>query len=286
MAEERIENAFAKINLFLEVCGKREDGYHLLDTVMHTVSLCDEVFVRYDANAAGTTLTCDKKYIPTDSSNVAVKCADAFLRYTGRPGGAQIAIKKRIPVAAGLGGGSADGAAVLRALNLLTGARLQAAELASVGEKVGADIPFLVEGGCMRAEGIGEKLTPVAMKRKLRFVVAIGGRGSQTPAAYRALDERGYTMKYDSDGIRRALEGTDVREISRYLYNAFEEAVFEVNKEVRVLKETMLGLGAAGALMSGSGAAVFGIFEDAGQASRVCAALREKGYFAAAVRSV
>lgn len=286
MKRTAIEKAYAKINLFLEVTGKRADGYHTLDTVMQTVSLCDTLALEYDDGGEGVTLSCDKKYVPTDGGNVAVRCADEFMRYTGRRGGVRIALEKHIPVAAGMGGGSADGAAVLRALNRLAGTRLSEKELCAIGAKIGADVPFLVCGGCMRAGGIGEELRKVALKKRMYFALAIGSRGSQTPAAYRALDERAYTGVRSADELCRALEAGDVSAVPRELYNAFESVVCERLPEVGALRERILEEGAAGALMSGSGASVFGVFGDAAGAKAAVDALRKEGYFAASAYSV
>lgn len=279
MRRELKQNAYAKINLYLEVKGRREDGYHEIDTVMQTVGLCDLLTVGYDPDGSGITLTCQKKYIPTDSGNIAYKCAELFLSRTGKGGAVDIHIEKRIPVAAGLGGGSTDGAAVLRALNVLTGARLTVEALCALGAEVGADIPFCLRGGCARARGIGELFSDAPSLVGFVPVIAIGGHGSSTPAAYKALDAEGYCGEGDAEKMLCALEKKDGSVVCE-LYNAFESVILRTNKDARTLKNRFAELGARGALMSGSGASVFGLFGNRNEARVACAKLRELGYFA------
>lgn len=280
MRKEIKVNAPAKVNLFLEVTGKREDGYHELDTVMQLVGLCDEVSVSFDPENEGIALTCQKKYIPTDENNIAYRCARTFLLETGIKGGVNIHIEKRIPVAAGLGGGSADGAAVLKALNILTGVGKSTEELCEIGKKLGADIPFCIRGGCARARGIGEIFSPSPVLRGFTPVIAIGSHGSSTPAAYKALDDIGYRGTKNAEKMIAALESGRRENVVPELYNAFEEVVPESVPEVDELKKLFLEYGAAGSLMSGSGASVFGLFERTSLARAACRNLRAAGYFA------
>ena len=280
MKRETKVAARAKINLYLEVTGRREDGYHELETVMQSVSLCDEVTVGYDPAGAGIAVSSNKRYIPGDMTNVAAKCAARFLEETGKAGGVEIFIEKKIPVAAGLGGGSADGAAVLKALNELTGAGLSEERLCAIGAKVGADIPFCIVGGCALATGIGEKFTPLPTVRGMWAVIAIGSRGSSTPAAYKALDEAGYTQKKSVKAMVEAIRRGDCAQIAKETYNAFESVVYEENKDAQRLCALLSEKGARGALLTGSGAAVFGLFEDPKAARTVCDELRGEGFFA------
>ncbi len=272
--------AYAKINLFLEICGKRENGYHEIDTVMQTVGLYDGITVSYDEQGQGITLSCNKKHIPTDKSNIAYKCAALFLEETGKTGGVHIHIDKKIPVAAGLGGGSADGAAVLKALNRLTGAELSLEELCVMGTKIGADIPFCIRGGCARATGIGEIFEDAPDLCGFVPVIAMGRQGSSTPAAYGALDAVGYEGKTDALPILRALEEKDAVGLVERMYNAFESVILPVNPEAAEIKNKFVKLGASGTMMSGSGAAVFGLFESPSKARFACNALRLCGKFA------
>lgn len=280
MKKELQMRAYAKINLYLEICGRRENGYHEIDTVMQTVGLFDKVTLCYDPEGAGITLTCNKKHIPTDRGNIAYKCAEKFFEETGRKGGLSIHIEKKIPVAAGLGGGSADGAAVLRGLDRLCRTDLSLEALCAMGAQIGADIPFCIRGGCARATGIGEIFSTVADLEQLVPVIAMGKQGSSTPAAYKALDDADYRGAGDAMGMIEALSKKDNEQVLSCLYNAFEGVILQGNPEAKALREGFLNLGAKGALMSGSGAAVFGLFDSTKEAQAACDALRDEGYFA------
>lgn len=270
----------AKINLFLEVTGRRADGYHLLDTVMQTVGLFDELTLDYRPEGEGIRLTCQKKYIPTDETNVAYRAAERFLRQANRKGGLDLHLKKHIPVAAGLGGGSADAAAVFLGLNRMFDDPFSLSELCALGTELGADIPFCIRKGCVRATGIGEVFEDSSPLSDLVPVIAIGSKGSSTPAAYKALDSIGYCGSESALPLCKALSQGDRREICRLLFNAFEEVIFPQNSDAAFLKKELLRLGAWGALMSGSGASVYGLFPELPQARRACASLRKQGFFA------
>ena len=278
MRKEIIKNAYAKVNLFLEITGRRADGYHEIDTVMQTVGLHDIVTVGYDPEGNGIALTCNKKYIPTDSGNIAYRCAELFLKETGLIGGVDIHIEKKIPVAAGLGGGSTDGAAVLKALNRLTEKKLSRKALSAMGAQLGADIPFCIRGGCARATGIGEIFTDAPTLKGYSGVISIGSHGSSTPAAYKALDEIGYLGTRSALPILAALESREG--VEKELFNAFEEVIIPINPEVDEIKKMMLQNGAVASMMSGSGASVFGLFGSKSAAKTACNALRERGFFA------
>jgi 4-diphosphocytidyl-2-C-methyl-D-erythritol kinase len=280
MKKELQMRAYAKINLYLELLGVRENGYHEIDTVMQTVGLFDKVTLCYDPEGSDIVIGCNKRHIPTDKGNIAYKCAERFFEKTGKSGGLSIYIEKKIPVAAGLGGGSADGAAVLRGLDRLCGTGLSVKELCAIGETVGADIPFCIRGGCVRATGIGEIFSPAESLSGFVPVIAMGKQGSSTPLAYRAIDEAGYRPIGDARNMLSALEKKDQNGVTASLYNAFEQVILQTNPEARLLKEHFIKLGAAGALMSGSGAAVFGLFDEESDAKRGCEALRELGFFA------
>jgi len=286
MIKELRVKAHAKINLFLEVTGRRSDGYHELETVMQTVSLCDNLRVTYNPEGDGVSLSSSKRNIPCDRTNIACKCADLFFAETHTRGGVTIHIDKHIPVAAGLGGGSADGAAVLRALNDLTGVRMSTDALCALGAKAGADIPFCIRGGCVLARGIGEIHRSLPTLKNVYAVIAIGGRGSSTPAAYKALDDISYAAQKSVAGMARALQSGDFPAVCREAYNAFEGVVFKDNQDAALLKEKIASLGASCALMSGSGASVFGLFDDAARERAACDALRQSGFFAADCRFV
>lgn len=287
--------ARAKINLFLDVTGRREDGYHLIDGVMQSVTLSDLVFVRIlPAEEPSVDLSVQgEPGIPTDEGNLAVRAAWAFLRQTGLCAGVQIRLDKRIPMAGGLAGGSTDAARTLLELNRLTGEQLTEEELCRMGLTLGADVPFCIAGraGAMRTEGIGEKLTVLPPLPDCAIVIAKAGEGVSTPWAYRVLDEilgdaprsrREYALLLEN--LMQALQAQDCERVCASAYNIFEQVVIPVRPEVRRLKARMREGGAKLAMMSGSGPSVFGIFGSDGDAERVCGQLRRDGIVAALCR--
>lgn len=266
------EVAFAKINLYLEVTGKRPDGYHDLVSVMQTVSLADTLTFRAcEGNAAH--LFCDAAGLPTDGKNLVIRAANAFFAVYGAAFGVEITLQKRIPAAAGLGGGSADAAATLRGLNRMAGCPFSPGKLREIALAVGADVPFLVEGGTALCRGIGERIAPAQNRADGVFVVAIRGEGVSTPAAFAELDRlfgeyADYLPKNSPEGLLGALTQGDRHRAAALLYNSFEEAVLPLRPAARELKEALLEGGAAAALMSGSGPSVFGWFDNENTAER------------------
>ena len=190
--------AFAKLNLALKITGRRTDGYHELDMVMQEISLCDEISIK---KSAGLEV---ESNIPLPPENTLHTAARVFFAYTGIRGGADIRVQKNIPAQAGLGGGSSDGAAVLKALDSLYGTKLNAEELIGLGRRVGADVPFFIRGGCARAQGTGEILTPVANNLPLVFLLAKPAGGVNTKEAYAAY-HRLEKNETDIDGVVLAL---------------------------------------------------------------------------------
>ena len=284
------ESAYAKVNLHLEVLGKRPDGYHEIDTVMQTISLCDDVSVLVTKDGLSKTeLTCSLSYIPTDEKNIAWRAARAFLAAIDRESDSvKIHIEKKIPVAAGLGGGSADGAAVLRALNRLYENPLTVEELCALATPLGADIPFCIVGGCRRATGIGEIFTEVpSLCEDAVLVVSMGKIGSNTARAYAKLDAQPKRKTdYPSNEMIDALKKGSVQEVSTALFNRFEEVILPSNADASSARRMMRIAGAEGALMSGSGASVFGIFTDKKRAEEAVGLLLDKGYFAKIVTPI
>ncbi len=285
-----VEAAYAKINLHLEVMAKRPDGYHELDSVMQTVSLADKVTIKVRHDQEGKMrLGCSISYIPTDERNIAWKVAKAFLAATDNEGDSlDIYIEKKIPVAAGLGGGSADGAAVLRALNRLYGYPLTIEALCELATSLGADIPFCIVGGCRRTEGIGEIFTVVpGLSEDVRLVIAMGKIGSNTARAYGKLDakaDRGCD-KTALPMIEALTEGNATK-VAERLFNRFEEVILPDNADASAARRIMKIAGAQGTLMSGSGAAVFGMFDDEKKAQTATAMLREKNFFAVTAKAI
>ncbi len=276
------EAAHAKINLYLDVFPPREDGYHNIKSIMHTVSLADTVTVDTDSN--GIVLTCTDTSLPTDSKNLAYRAAELFFRETGISGGARIHIEKNIPIAGGLAGGSADAAAVLRALNTAFGTHIDINSLAAMGAQLGADIPFCTIGGCALCTGVGEIMTPMPPLPETVCVIANGGEGVSTPAAYRRLDEMyGDKLAEDMGNIENvveALQNGDKNAVTANAFNIFESAVLPTHSVAARLKEIIKDHGAMLSMMSGSGPSVFGLFGD--EASAALAAERIKEFGAAA----
>ncbi len=280
----RTERANAKINLYLDVTSRRENGYHNIVSMMQTVSLCDLVTVNFrpsghtsiHLNASGN----DR--MPLDCRNLAWRAAELFLTETGRTGEVGITIEKHIPMAAGLAGGSSDAAAVLRGLNALCGSPLSVEALCTLGSRLGADIPFCIVGGSCLVQGIGEKLSECPSAPDVPMVVACKGEGVSTPWAYGQLDERynGFAQERSEEQIQpllSALQAQNAAEAAKHVYNIFEEVVPAVQKDVNLLKSTMREEGAIVSMMSGSGPSVFGMFESYEAADRACNRLKSLG---------
>lgn len=268
-----------KINLCLDVTGKRADGYHNIKSIMQTVSLYDEITVNF---ADEIKLYCSDETLPTDSGNLAYRAAELFFKETGISGGVEISITKNIPVASGLAGGSTDAAGVLKALNELYGSPMSMNLLAEISAVLGADVPFCVKGGTCICEGIGDIMTPIESRLKFSLVIARGGEGVSTPTAYKTLDAM-FGENISRDGGRcsaliSALSDGDLSEALKNMYNVFESAVLESHSCASLLKDTLYNNGADFAMMSGSGPAVFGIFTDEEKAKNAVQSLKESGY--------
>lgn len=266
--------AYAKLNLSLDVLGRRDDGFHDLRMVMQSVALHDDVLVVLNREGKFSAQT-DRRYLPCDERNIAVRAAKLFLAETGRAGlGAHVRLRKRIPVCAGLGGGSSDAAAVLRALNALTGAGLDGKTLAGLGERLGSDVPYCVAGGTMLAEGRGERLTPLPPLARTDVVICKPGFPISTPELFARVDGRTSRCRPDTEGILAALAQGDRARLARRMYNVFEDVLDRRAGEINAIKSTLLDHGALGAVMSGTGSAVFGLFPDRAHAERAWRALR------------
>lgn len=266
--------ACAKLNLTLDILRKREDGFHDLQMVMQSVALCDELTVT-PARGEGAMST-NLSYLPADGRNLAQMAAAAFREATGKGGEVDISIEKNIPVCAGMGGGSSDAAAVLRAMNEMTGAGLSLAELAKIGERVGSDVPYCVLGGTALAEGRGEILTPLPPLPHCRVVICKPAFPISTPQLFGKVDVRRIVRRPDTAGLMTALEQGDLLGVARRLYNVFED-VLEPRKKAEIdsIKAAMIDCGALGASMSGSGPTVFGLFDDEKSAQEAVTRLGE-----------
>lgn len=268
--------AYAKINLTLDVLGKRPDGYHDLSMVMQSVSLADQVIIR-ETGEEGFTLKTDLGFLPGADKNIAGMAARAFARHTGADlSGLEIELQKHIPVCAGTAGGSSDGAAVLRGLNRWFSCGLSLRHLAEIGEEVGSDVPYCVLGCTALAEGRGEKLTCLPALPDCHIVLCKPGFSVSTPELFRRIDELKLRFHPDTAGVLAALEEGDLAGVSRRMFNVFEEALPAQRRAVvEEIKSTLLSRGALGACMSGTGPTVFGIFDNAESAQSVADELKQ-----------
>lgn len=252
--------AYAKINLLLDIINQRTDGYHDLFMIMQSIGLYDTVTVT-ETKSKKITITCNIDDIPLDERNIAYKAAKAFFSETKiKNKGINIDIVKRIPHAAGLAGGSADGAGVLVALNALNGSKLTDDELCRIGVKIGADVPFCIKGGTLLAQGIGDVLNKVKPLRKCYILIAKPDCSVNTGYAYSQFDKHGKVHTPDKLGMLCALQNRDLNEICAKMENVFEQFIDVPNKVD--IKDVMRTNGAVGVCMSGSGPTVFAIFDD------------------------
>ena len=286
------ENAYAKINLYLDVTGKRSDGFHDIETVMHTVSLSDTITVEIKPSreATVTMQIVGERRLPADDKNIAVKAAKLYLSRAGIKDRVNIILSKNIPIAAGLAGGSADAAATLRALNRLYNKRYTDRMLISLAAELGSDVPYCVFCGTALCRGRGELIERLPNLKDKLFVIAVAeGEHVSTPTAYAALDAiysdfDGSIPRSNSGYLDRLLCGIKSENLSTdALYNVFESAVFKACPGAECLKSKMIELGAVASLMSGSGPSVFGVFdteESAKEAERELISLGYRAYFA------
>ena len=269
------EGAFAKINLTLDVLGKREDGYHDLQSVMQTISLRDDIEIDVGTGKPWC-LKCTKEGIPTDERNLAWKAAKVFFDASKKdPGGLEIRITKRIPSEAGLGGGSADAAAVLRALNRHYDNPFSILALAELGAQVGSDVPFCVVCGTAMVEGRGERLRKLPDMPDCVFVVCKPDFASSTPELYAKLDATQIARRPDNRAMESALLAGDLGKVAENLCNVFDPVVTEEHLELNYIKSIFNSYGSFGQQMTGSGSAVFAIVPDFEFAAVICSMLKE-----------
>jgi len=248
----------AKLNLFLEVLERRPDGYHEIETVMHAVDLYDELVIE-PLGSEAIELWCDEPGVPTDERNLVVRAARLLRERTGCRRGARIELLKRIPLEAGLGGGSSDGAGALIGLNLAWGLGLGRDELATLAAEVGSDVPFFLVGGTALCTGRGERVRAVACPRPLEFVVVCPPVRVSTAEAYRRLPSPLTWRKERATMLLDALAGGDAERIGRCLFNRLEQAAFAIAPSLAALKAQMIAAGCyLGVALSGSGSSLFG----------------------------
>jgi len=248
---------YAKINLVLDVVGRLDNGYHLLRSIMQQIDIFDVITI--EKIPSGIHFTTNSTAIPVDESNLAYRAAQMILQKYHIEEGVSIHLEKRIPVAAGLAGGSADAAAVFKGINDLFELHLTLQELQEMGVKLGADIPFCISGKSALAEGIGEQLTQLSVIPTMYVVIAKPPIDVSTQYVYQHLDREHLTHP-DTDGMIKALANRDYMEVTRRLGNVLESVTTQEYSIIGQLKQAMLENGADGALMSGSGPTVFGLF--------------------------
>ena len=268
------EGAFAKINLTLDVLGKREDGYHDLKSVMQTISLRDDIEIDIGTGKPWQ-IHCDKENIPVDETNLAWKAAKVYLDTMGfDPDGLEIRITKRIPSQAGLGGGSADAAAVLRALNRHYNEPLSIFALAELGAQVGSDVPFCTVCGTAMVEGRGERLRKLPDMPDCVFVICKPEFSVSTPELYKQIDECAIAQRPDNKAMESALLAGDLGKVAQNVWNVFDPVVTADHLELNYIKSICNSYGALSQQMTGSGSAVFAIMPSFEYAAVLCDMLR------------
>ena len=269
--------ALAKINLGLDVLGKREDRYHNVRMVMQSIYLYDHVRIQ-QKKAPGIELVSNLYYLPVDSGNIAYKAAQMLMEEFDLPGGVRITFEKHIPVAAGMAGGSSNAAAVLFGMNRLYGLRLSQQELMERGVRLGADVPYCIMRGTVLAEGIGEKLTMLPPMPKCAVLIAKPPISVSTKLVYEALDSMQIVAHPDIDGLLLALERGSLKDVAACMGNVLEDVTISRYPVIADIKQEMIAAGALNAMMSGSGPTVFGLFENKTLAREAQERIRKNGF--------
>ena len=279
--------SYAKVNLSLDVIGKRDDGYHLVETVMQQVSLHDDIYIGWKNDSSGKlniSLSAGKPYLPTDARNLAYKAALMMAEQCDPSGKLDIKIIKRIPVAAGLGGGSSNCAAVMIALNRIWELGFDTRELCALGANLGADVPFCIlcqnsRYSCALGTGIGDELHPIVRGLKKFMVLAKPAFGVSTKDVFKGIDGCVIEQRPDTDKLIEALKKNEDSVLYSNMVNVLEEYTLKNYPEVETLKKTVQGTEKVEkVLMSGSGPTVMGIYDEYGAAKNACLKIREQGY--------
>lgn len=276
--------AEGKINLYLDVLSRTADGYHSIESVMQSVSLCDRVTVSATRGEGDIRIGCNLPFIPCDGRNIAYRAAHAYLEEAGIAAAVRIFLDKRIPVAGGMAGGSTDAAAVLTALSRLLGNPLPQARVLALAARLGADVPFCMRGGTALCTGIGDVTQPMESSLSLPILILLSRENVSTPWAYGELDRAygGFTAPRVRDPrlarLTAALAAGDADGVCQNMYNIFEEVILPHRPQAAKAKKLLLDCGALGAMMSGSGPTVFGIFRDVQTRADAAAVLLRHGY--------
>lgn len=273
------EYAYAKINLSLDIIGRRSNGYHDVKMVMQTISLRDELV--FEKTDEGISLETDSEVLNSESAsgsdNLVIKAARLLYERYPIPAGVSIKLKKNIPLAAGMAGGSADAAATLRGINRLYKLGLSCDKLCKIGVEIGADVPFCVTGGTMLCEGIGEIMTPVMNNCQCLYVICKPNVNVSTKAAYEMIDTHSNLSHPDVAGLVSGLEEGNLTKVAGLSANIFEKYTKEQYPEIAEIEDIMINNGALCSVMSGSGPTVFGIFSDGFDVSKVIDILKADG---------
>lgn len=268
--------AYGKINLALDITGKREDGYHLVKMILQTVDLYDQITV--ERLEEGIVLTCDDPRVPTDEKNLAYKAARLMIQTFDLSAGVKIHIEKKIPMQGGMGGGSTDAAAVILAVNELFDLHADLDLLDKLAVTLGADVPFCLRKGTYLAEGIGEKLTALPNAPHGYLVLIVPSFGISTAWAYARADEMVDLIHPDVSGMVKAIEKQDLAEMASGMGNILEQVAILEHPEIQAVKDQLLQHGALGAMMTGSGSVIFGIFDDQKKADLCFEAIKGETY--------
>lgn len=264
-------STYAKINLSLDVTGKRPDGYHNIDSIFEEISLCDTVTIEFD-DSKNISVSCSKPGIPTDSRNIVWKAADEFFKTSEITNpGLHIHIDKNIPNEAGMGGGSTNAAGVLKLLNDYFKTQMNDDELMKIAARTGADTPFFIKGKLCLVEGTGEIVTPLPALPSHYIVCAKGNKGVSTPEAYRQIDLLENSVHHNKNEILKHISNSDIVKLMPLCINTFENT--NIPDDIEIIKTIMKKHNTIGTMMTGSGAAVFGIFTDYSDADKACSEL-------------
>ena len=271
----------AKVNLYLDVLSRREDGYHEIESVMQAVSLCDKISVDIsDASELQISLSGTNDAIAWDEKNLAYRACELFAKEAKISNSRiEIFVEKNIPICAGMAGGSTDAAGVLLILNKAFGEPFSKEELCSIGARLGADVPFCIIGGTCLCKGVGDVLIPLSPFSDRLLVCAIDSSSVSTPVAYSLLDKKYGTSATSSENLDAFLayvKNGNLKEVSSSLFNKFESVIIPENPTILKIKDLLLSNGALGALMSGSGPSVFGVFENENDQKRALEALQKE----------
>ncbi|MGK0465549.1 4-(cytidine 5'-diphospho)-2-C-methyl-D-erythritol kinase [Clostridium sp.] len=258
--------AYGKINISLDIVGKREDGYHLLKMIMQNIDLYDSI--SFEKCNRGINISCNKPYIPIDEKNLMYKASKLFMDTYNVSGGINIYIKKNIPVAAGMGGGSADAASVFQTLRKVFEVKLPDNEIMELGLKIGADVPFCITGGTALCEGVGEIITPLVPFKNHILVLVKPNFGVSTREVYKNLDTSRIYKHPDTEALIKAMEAEELQEVCNGMKNLLENVTLRKYPVLKRIKEDMIKMGAMGSMMSGSGPTIFAFFEDMLKAQR------------------